>query len=234
MAGLRGIGKRLQGLPWQWLVLGLLLGGGIAVSLWGPWDTGDLAALGEALEGRPWVLPVAAAVQAVLFIFAMPGSVVLWVVAPFYPPWMTTVALVVGSTAGALGGYAVARRLGAAGDGVAQTGRAVTLLARNGDFLTQCALRAFPGFPHAPVNYGAGVLGLPRTTFLSAAVVGLTVKWWVYASAIHGAVEMAEGESIGAGPVVALLLLCGLAVGGALLRRRLLARSERNGGSAAP
>ncbi len=224
----RGILKR----RWRWAVLGLLLGGGIALSLWGPWTAEDLAAVGEVLAERPWILPVAAVVQAVLFTLAMPGSIVLWVVAPFHPPLLTTVVLVAGSTVGALGGYTVARRLGAAPEGAERSGRMVALLERHGDFFSQCALRALPGFPHAPVNFGAGVLGLPYGTFLAATVVGLTVKWWVYASAIHGAVEVAEGGAIGIAPVVSLLLLVALAVLGALLRRRFIARNGNGDGSA--
>ncbi|MBK5944467.1 MAG: VTT domain-containing protein [Halorhodospira halophila] len=206
-------------------LLALLLLSGLAVAVWGPWDAEDVVAWGELLVERPWLLLVVVVLQAALFTLALPGSLFLWVVAPFYPPWMSTLTLVAGSTLGALGAYGVAWLLGR--DAVPADSRWIRVLRGNSDFLSQCAIRALPGFPHPPLNYGAGWLGLPLKTFVVATVVGLGIKWGVFSLAIYSAVEAAaRGGEIDTRAVVVLLGVAVLFVAGAFLRRRLTGRGK--------
>ncbi|MBK1734682.1 hypothetical protein CKO15_05145 [Halorhodospira abdelmalekii] len=201
---------------WRLVLVALLLLAGGAISLWGPWEIADVVALGRAMAEHPWLLVVIVLVQATLFALALPGSLAFWVVAPFYPPWWSTLALTLGSTLGALGAYGLSRLLG--GGVVSIEGRWVRLLGRHSDLLSQCALRALPGFPHAPINYAAGLLRLPLLPFALAALVGLGLKSGIYSFAIYEAVEAAEAGQVDRGAVVVLFLLFLLFAAGALLR----------------
>lgn len=51
-----------------------------------------------------------------------------------------------------------------------------------------------PGFLHSVVNVTAGLMRLPITTFVMAAIIGLIVTWAVYSSAIQAALEAVEKE----------------------------------------
>ncbi len=103
-------------------------------------------------------------------------------------------------------------------------------LERRGDFLTQCALRVLPGFPHSVVNFAAGLLRLPLSTFVMAAIIGLVLKWAVYASAIFGALEAVESEeAISANVILPLVALTLLLLAGAWLRRRVEAQGHPSG-----
>lgn len=62
---------------------------------------------------------------------------------------------------------------------------------------------------------------MPLPSFIGAAIVGLAVKWGVFAAAIHEAVEAAaEGEGLDFGAVLFLLAVAMLFIVGALWRRR--------------
>jgi uncharacterized membrane protein YdjX (TVP38/TMEM64 family) len=194
----------------------------IGVTAYQPVAAADAIAWGEALAASPYTIPLLILLQALLLAFALPGTLMLWVVAPFYPPLVAAAVLTTGSTLGALGAYLAARGLGRSWRPGPTAQRVLRLLQRQGDIWTQLALRVLPGFPHSVVNYGAGTLGLPLPGFLLAAAIGLGVKWVVYAYAVHALVQTGlEGESMGA---VTLLPLIGLAVllaGGRWLRARL-------------
>ena len=65
-----------------------------------------------------------------------------------------------------------------------------------GDLLTLLAMRMLPGFPHSVINFASGVLRLPMKTFVAATIVGLTIKWGVYATAMYGITDAIEGEDV--------------------------------------
>lgn len=182
--------------PGRWrlvVLLGLLLvGTGLAV--WQPLPLSDVIDRGNDLAQHPVAIPLLIIIQALLLALALPGTLMLWMVAPFFSPVAATAILTIGSTLGALGAYFVSRWLGDGWKPGPQGGRLRTLLARQSDFFTQLALRVFPGFPHSVVNYAAGTLRLALPTFLLAAVIGLTVKWAVYATAVHGLVQTGIGR----------------------------------------
>jgi uncharacterized membrane protein YdjX (TVP38/TMEM64 family) len=202
------------------LVLGLVAFG-LIVGWSGRVDVTALLAWGDRVADRPAAIIAVIVIMAVLFTFALPGSLGLWVVAPFHPPPVAVAILLAGSVTGAAGGYAAARWLGAAW--VAERGgRVVSLLSRRGDLLTQCMLRVLPGFPHSVVNYASGMLGLPVGPYLLAAVLGLGVKWAVYASAVHGAAEaLEEGDPLSADVLLPLFVLAAFLLVASRLRRRL-------------
>lgn len=205
----------------RWLVLGLLLLAGLAASVWLV-DPAWLLEHGQTVAEKPWVTPALVLVMALLFALALPGSLLFWMIAPFHAPWIAVPWLLAGSVGGALGAYLVARYLGWGQRHARERGGAwlVRVLRARGDLPTQMAMRVLPGFPHSLVNYAGGLLKLPLGTFLLAALLGLTVKWGVYASAVHGAVEAVEtGDALQPRILLPLVLLAFLLVTGAVIRR---------------
>lgn len=214
----------------------MLVGAAALVAWWSPASVEQALGWGERLAERPIMAVAVVLTQALLLTFALPGTLMLWVVAPFYPPWVATALLSTGTIAGALGAYTVARRFrlrddaeieaNARGDSIAA--RTIGLMRQHGDTWTQLVFRILPGFPHSVVNYGAGLLALPLRPFLVAAALGVPIKWLVYTHAVHAMVQIGvEGESLSPWSLapllaLALLLTVGLFVRGWWLRQRAL------------
>ncbi|MFP4261882.1 MAG: TVP38/TMEM64 family protein [Halomonas sp.] len=216
-----------QGRLWRWVAIGatLLMAGYVWV--WHSPELADVQRWVSDAAHHPAVILSVIAIMAVTLAIGLPGSIGLWLIAPFYPPLAATPMLVVGSVAGALGAYHLSARLGERWMPKGLTHRVMRRLAARGDFMTQCALRVLPGFPHSVVNVAAGLLRLPLAPFVLAAVVGLGVKWVVYASAIYGGLAAAEkGEPIGFDVVLPLVALTLLLLAGAWLRSRLVANGQ--------
>lgn len=222
--------------PWLTLtprriVLLLIVALGIWALVTEPVDRAQLLAWGEWLTSHPLTLVALVLLQIVLFALALPGSLLLWVVAPFFGFVPAVALLVAGSVLGALAAWLVARWLGASARSRIASHPVYGLLARNADPFTQCALRILPGFPHSVVNYAGGALALPLPGFLSAAFIGLTLKWMLYVSAIHALLEAGD-DAAGIEPLTLapLLLLAVFLVGGRWLAQRLAARRARTDG----
>ncbi len=199
---------------------------GLGLALWRPLELVQLLAWGDAVADRPVVVALIVVAMVVLFAFGLPGSIGLWLIAPFHPPLLATILLVGASVVGALGAYGVARRLGQGWRPQGFSRRVVDYLETHGNLFTQTALRILPGFPHSVINFAGGMLGMGIGGFVTAALVGLTIKWSVYASAVHGVVEAVEsGEVIQASTVYPLLALSLLLLAGVWARHRVVERS---------
>lgn len=167
-----------------------------------------------------WLGPALVAAQVVLFMFALPGSSLVWLVAPLYAPPYASAILTLGGTLGGLAGYLFARRLTGGQLAQLRCRRPYLLLEKHADFPVLLALRLLPAFPHSVINYGAGTLHLPLPAFLGATVVGLGVKSFLYATVVHGAAQAEFSEFAHPGTVLALIVLVALALLGRALRRR--------------
>ncbi|TVP81741.1 VTT domain-containing protein [Thioalkalivibrio sp.] len=212
---------------WGVLLLLTLVAVGLVLATWHARDLTVLLEKGEQIADRPAAMVAVVVLMIVLFAFALPGSLGLWLIAPFHPPVVSVAMLLVGSVLGALGAHTVSHRLGKRWSPGASAERLVEFLSHRSDLLTQSALRVLPGFPHSFVNYAGGVLGLPRGTFLLAALLGLTVKWGVYATAVHGAVEAIEtGDALQPQTVLPLFVLAALLLLGGLVRKRIERRRD--------
>ncbi|WP_302138579.1 TVP38/TMEM64 family protein [Halomonas alkalicola] len=220
-------------LRWPWRVAAV--GGVVLMALylwiWHSPDLADLQRWADEASHHPVVIISVILVMAVTLALGLPGSIGLWLIAPFYPPLAATPMLIVGSVLGALGAYWLSARVGDRWTPKGLTRKIMRRLEQRSDFLTQCALRVLPGFPHSVVNYAAGLLRLPLGTFLMAAIIGLGVKWAVYASAIYGALEAVEKEeALSVSVVLPLLALTVLLLVGAWVRRRVEANGQAANG----
>ena len=185
-----------------------------------PVTIADLWEWGAQVSGHPLAMLGIVLLMATLMSFGLAGSLCFWVIAPFHPPWLSVCMLLAGSLAGAVGAYRLGRGLGNNWRAGKVSRQVLRLLARRSDVLTQCALRIMPGVPHALVNLAAGVLRLPLLAFISAAAVGLSIKWTAYSHAVHGMVSASRAEEALALDAVAPLLVVGvlLVLGGASQR----------------
>jgi uncharacterized membrane protein YdjX (TVP38/TMEM64 family) len=214
---------------WGVLLLLALVLTGLLLAWWHTHDITVLLAWGNRIADHPVAMVAVVVLMAVLFALALPGSLVFWLIAPFHPPLVSVIMLVAGSVAGSWGAHALSGRLGHRWSPGKKAERMVKLLSHRSDMLTQSALRVLPGFPHSFVNYAAGVLALPRRTFLVAALLGLTVKWGVYATAVYGAVEAIEtGDAVQLVTLLPLFALAALLLLGGAARRWM---ERRTGGA---
>lgn len=215
---------------WRWVAIGaaLLMAGYLWI--WHSPELADVQRWADEASHHPVVIISVIVIMAVTLAIGLPGSIGLWLIAPFYTPLVATLMLTVGSVAGALGAYYLSSRFSYRWTPRGLTRKVMDKLERRGDFLTQCALRVLPGFPHSVVNFAAGLLRLPLSTFVMAAIIGLAAKWAVYASAIFGALEAMESEeAVSPNVIFPLVALTLLLLAGAWLRRRVEAQGHSLG-----
>ena len=143
-----------------------------------------------------WLAPVLVGLQIVFFMFALPGSMFLWVATLLYPPVSATIILVAGSSLGGLAAYMFSRTLAAPWKKRIQQNQIFHTLKARGDFITLLALRIMPGFPHSVINYSSGILHIPVSQFLITAIIGLTCKTYLYARVIYQATEIEDPVSL--------------------------------------
>lgn len=208
----------------------LLIVAGVTFALTEPVDREGALAWGETLAQWPWTAPLLVGVQIVLFALGLPGTLVVWVIAPFYPPLVATALMLTGSVLGAAAAYVIAGFLGEGVHRRLEHQRTYRILSARSDFFTQTALRVLPGFPHAVINYSAGLLRLPWLGFLCSAVLGLGVKWAVYCWSIHalfaqGLERDLDQQGPGAGALIPLVLLTLFLGVGSWITARLKARA---------
>lgn len=174
---------------WPLAVLGVLAALGLAAQALDLIDWRIALDLARDHAERWWLPPALLLLQVALFAFGLPGSAVLWLAAPLYPPAAAAAILTAGGCGGALAAHALARRL--SGDALARVraGRGFRVLQREGDFLVLCALRLAPGMPHSVINYASGVLNLRLVPFLGSSALGFGLKSFLYSSVIHGALS---------------------------------------------
>ena len=207
------------------ILISLILCSAIAVTIWEPISLPQLLEWGRWFVTNPWAIAGLIVIQALLFTFAMPGTMVIWLIAPFHPPAFAVSIMLAGSLAGALGAYRLSGRLGE--NWQPKRGAWLfRLLSQRSDFFTQTALRVLPGCPHWAVNYGAGILRVPLWSFLAAALLGLTIKWSLYCWVIYGTTNAAQADDrIGVASLWPLLVLALIMIAGSFIRQRIQARS---------
>lgn len=196
---------------WQPASLLILVAAGVIVTLTTDIDWQQTINWARGYTHYWWTAPALVAIQIALYTFALPGSLILWIVAPLYPPITGTAILVSGSTLGALTAYLFAQWKVLGWTNWIVKSHIFKLLNNRGDFLTLCALRTMPNFPHSVINYGSGLLRIPIGSFLASAVIGLSLKTFLYCKAIYSATSATNLSEIirlnTLGPLVAVTLL---------------------------
>lgn len=138
----------------------------------------ELAELRDRLDALgPWALFVFTVVYALVALTPIPVAVMSLAGGLMFGVIMGSLLSIVGSFAGAVGAYGLARVAG--GDLVMRglgryAGRIEEGLAdeRRG-FLAVLTLRAAPGLPYWPLNYGAGAVGFPFAGYAAASALGV-------------------------------------------------------------
>lgn len=194
---------------WSWVLLAVLVGLGLAVQSLELIEWRSALELARQHPMHWWLPPGLVLLQVVLFAFALPGSAVLWLVAPLYAPLAATAILTVGGCVGAWAAQTFARRLSAGSLARLSAGQGYRLLQRESDFLMLCALRLAPGVPHSLINYSAGALGLRLAPFLISSAVGFALKSFLYSSVIDSAL-LADRPADLLSPGVVLALVGGV------------------------
>ena len=78
---------------------------GVIVEFSGIVDVQEMLAIAREYAQHWWLIVVLILLQALLFSFALAGSLFLWIAAPLYPPAMAAFILTIGGTLGGLGAY---------------------------------------------------------------------------------------------------------------------------------
>jgi uncharacterized membrane protein YdjX (TVP38/TMEM64 family) len=180
----------LNNLPWLKLsLIALMIAIGIGLELAEVIDLKQMLNIARANSDHWWLILVLILLQAILFSFALAGSLFLWIVAPLYAPLTAALILATGGTLGGLSAYWIANSLTHEWLQKIETSRAYRLLQERDNLFTLFAMRVFPGFPHSIVNYSAGLLKANLVHFVVAAILGIGIKSYIYASVIHRASE---------------------------------------------
>ena len=165
----------------------LLVSAGLLLQLAGLLDAENLIALARDFSASWWLALLLILAQAILFTFVLAGSLFLRVAAPRYPPPVAALILAAGGTLGGLGACHLSRYLTVDWKRRIEKFRGYRLLHSRGDFFSLFAMRVFPGFPHALVIYGAGILRARIDRFAIAAILGIFIKSFIYSRVIHSA-----------------------------------------------
>lgn len=166
---------------------------------------------------------------ALLVLVPSPASILTILGGAMFGVWWGTLLAWTGALLGALGGFAIGRRLGRPAADRLLRGRlrhADEVLAHHG-LAAVLAVRLLPLFPFTPLNYACGLLGVRRRDYSLGTAVGIIPGALAYA-AVGASGADPVGIAVGVGGLVALAVLGG-AVG-----RRLLATSRNRAAAQEP
>ncbi len=169
------------------LIIVLLISLGVIMEFAGLLDMQQLLIAAREYAQYWWLIAVLVLAQAILFTFALAGSLFLWIAAALYTPMMATFILATGGTLGGLGAYYFSNYLSQEWKARIQDSRSYKLLQARENFFTLFAMRVFPGFPHSLVNYSSGILNARLGDFIAAAILGISIKSYIYARVIYKA-----------------------------------------------
>lgn len=186
----------------------LLISLGVFLNVSGLLDVEKLLSVAREYAGEWWLIVILLLLQIVLFTFALAGSLIFWVTAPLYPPFTATLILAGGATLGGVGAYFFSRYMTDEWVKKIEKSHAYKILHKQDDFFALFALRIFPAFPHALVNYSSGVLKVKLSHFIVAAFLGVGIKSYVYADIIYNLTTTATiNDLLNVSTILPLVLL---------------------------
>jgi uncharacterized membrane protein YdjX (TVP38/TMEM64 family) len=205
----------------------LLITAGILLEFAGLLDADKMLTVAREYADYWWLVPLLILLQAVLFTFALAGSFFLWIVAPLYPPPMATFILAAGGTLGGISAYLFSKRLTDEWIHRIENSHTYRLLHKQDNFFALFALRVFPAFPHAVVNYSSGILKVKLSHFIAAAILGISIKSYIYSKVIYNATTSASLEDLldisTFGP---LILLSALTLTGVFIKYKMAGKRQ--------
>jgi uncharacterized membrane protein YdjX (TVP38/TMEM64 family) len=177
-------------------IVALLIVTGILLEVAGLLDAENMLGIAREYVDRWWLVLILILLQMFLFTFALAGSFFLWIVAPLYPPAMATFILAAGGTLGGVTAYLFSKRLTDEWIEKIEKSRTYKLLHKQDNFFTLFALRVFPGFPHSLVNYSSGILNVKLSHFIPAAILGVSIKSYMYSRVLYNASTSTSFEDL--------------------------------------
>lgn len=204
------------------IIVAVLITAGLLLELAGLLDAEKMLGVARQYSDEWWLVVVLILLQALLFTFALAGSFFLWIAAPLYPPPVATFILAAGGTLGGISAYLFSRRLTDDWIVKIENSHAYRLLHKQDNFFTLFAMRVFPAFPHSLVNYSSGILKVKLSHFIAAAILGISIKSYIYSNVIYNATSSASFEELlnisTYGP---LILLSVISITGVIIKNRL-------------
>lgn len=165
--------------------------------------------------------------MAVAWAFALPASAFLFITPLLFPPHWSALITTTGCALGTAVGYGVARFVGGAWVERFRDGRLSRFLTRHSSFLVLFGIRLTPSSPHGFINYAAGLAAIPFLRFVAATTAAMSIKSYVYASAIHSTVGARSlMDALSARTLLSLFSVGMLALCGHALRHYLLRRED--------
>lgn len=203
-------------------LLVLLLSLGVLLQVKGVFDVEAMLVIAREYSDEWWLIIVLILLQILLFTFALAGSLIFWVTAPLYPPVTATLILATGATLGGVGAYFFSEYMTDEWTRKIEKSPAYKLLHKQDDFFALFALRVFPAFPHALVNYSSGILKVKLSHFIIAAFLGVGIKSYVYADIVYNLTTTASiDDLLNISTVLPLVLLSVITFVGVFLKYKL-------------
>lgn len=207
------------------IIVALLITAGILLEVAGLLDAEKMLGVARQYVDHWWLVLILILLQMVLFTFALAGSFFLWVVAPLYPPAMATFILAAGGTLGGITAYFFSQRLTDEWIDKIENSRTYKLLHKQDNFFTLFALRVFPAFPHSVVNYSSGILNVKLSHFILAAILGISIKSYIYSKVIYSTASSASfAELLDISTYGPLILLSVLTLMGVFINYKLTSK----------
>ena len=178
------------------VIVTLLITAGVLLEAYGLLDAEKMLNIARGYADHWWLILVLILLQVIMFTFALAGSFFLWIAAPLYPPAMATFILTAGATLGGITAYLFSKRLTNEWVHRIENSHTYKLLHKQDNFFTLFALRVFPAFPHALVNYSSGILNVKLSHFIPAAILGISIKSYIYSNVIYNTTTSTSVEDL--------------------------------------
>ncbi|MCA1742950.1 MAG: TVP38/TMEM64 family protein [Desulfonatronovibrio sp.] len=205
---------------WKIIFLVIVLSFGIAARKTGLLEPDLILNFVEEVTESWWMIPVTVFFQTIMYIMAFPASIIIWVIGAIYHPWIATLLVTSGGVLGSLGAYFFASHMTSSWSVKLQQTKVFKTIQNNSNFFQLCALRCLPGFPHALINYSAGMLKAPLIPFIASSSIGFALKGFIYCSAIYSALHIEDEPAVSLSTLWPLITLVIFALLGMAVQKR--------------
>ena len=201
------------------LILGVLVAIGALLQFYGLLDPKELITIARQYTDYWWLPVILVLLQALLFTFALAGTVFLWVAAVLFPPLTASIILAAGATLGGISAYFFSATLSDEWVHRVENSHIYRLLRKQDNFFALLAMRIMPAFPHGLVNYSSGILKVKLLYFVPATFIGIGLKSYVYAPVIYQAAGGASlNDLLDVATFGPLILLSVVILGGVIMK----------------